>query len=192
MQLATQYILNDSSGGFIQGNTIQNVASAHTKGVEFDATAVPVRGLTLNASFAYLNAKYVNFPFLNISSLGTTTINLAGYDLQNSPRWTGDAGFAYEFPVGPGQLKAGMQWIYTDTKFLTSQVDAPRSVIPTTNVVNASLDWTPNQGNWTIGLWGKNILNLHYLANVYDFPGTLAFVSPAPPAEFGGTIRYRF
>jgi iron complex outermembrane recepter protein len=192
MQLATQYIINESSGGFIQGNTIQNVASAHTKGVEFDATVVPMRGLTLNASVSYLNAKYVNFPFLNISSLGTQTINLAGYELQNSPPWSADAGFAYEFAAGPGHLKAGMQWIYTDTKFLTSQVDSPRSVIPTTNVVDASLDWTPNHGNWTIGLWGKNVLNLHYFANVYDFPGTLAFVSPAPPAEFGGTIRFRF
>jgi iron complex outermembrane receptor protein len=192
MQLATQYILNDANGDFIQGNTIQNVASAHTKGVEFDATVVPVRGLTLNASVAYLDARYVKFPFLNISSLGTETIDLSGYRLQNSPPWSGSAGFVYEFAAGPGKAKLGMQYNYTDKKFLTSQVDAPRSVIAPVSLVNANLDWTPNNGNWTIGLWGKNIFDHRYLANVYDFPGTLAFVTPAPPAEFGGTVRYRF
>lgn len=61
MQLAQQYFTTDENGVVVQGNTVLNVASSNIKGVEFDVTAQPVRGLTLTGSAAYLDAKYDKF-----------------------------------------------------------------------------------------------------------------------------------
>jgi iron complex outermembrane receptor protein len=192
MQLSQQYITAVAGNNYVQGNTILNVASAHIKGVEFDGSAVPFKGLTLNGSFAYLDAKYVKFPFTEITALGTTTLDLAGYSLQNSPKWSASIGFNYETAINNGKLDVSMQYNYTGQKFLTSQVDAPRSVIQPTHLVNANIDWYPTSRDWSIGLWGTNILNKHYLANVFDFPGTFAFVSYAPPREWGGSLKFHF
>lgn len=189
MQLSQQYFSEDDNGVFIQGNTILNVASAEIKGIEFDATAAPIEGLTLTGSVAYLDAKYKQFLFTEISALGVTVRDLAGARLQNSPKWSGSASINYEFDVGAGSMNANVLYTYTGSKFLTSQVNAPRSVIQPTNVWNASLDWKPTGDNWSIGFWGRNLFDKRYLANVFDFPGSFSFVSLAPPREYGATFK---
>jgi iron complex outermembrane receptor protein len=194
MQLSQQYITSVPGNDYVQGNTILNVASAHIKGIEFDGSAVPFKGLTLTASATYLDAKYKKFPFLAIDGLHPQGffIDLAGYRLQNSPKWASSIGFNYQFGIGPGRASAGMTYNYTAQKFLTSQTDAPRSVIQPTHLVNANLDWTPDNGNWSIGVWGTNIFDNRYLANVYDFPGLFSFVSYAAPREYGATAKFHW
>nr|WP_047165645.1 TonB-dependent receptor [Sphingomonas sp. Y57] len=192
MQLSQQYFTTDANGLFVQGNTILNVASAHIKGVEFDGSAVLFPGFTVNGSFTYLDAKYKKFPFLEISVIGSTVRDLSGFRLQNSPKWAASMGATYEFPLGPGKMTVNGQYNYTGQKFLTSQVDAPRSIIQPTHLVNANIDWSPDGANWSIGVWGTNLLDKRYNANVFDFPGTFAFASYAPPREWGGTVRYHW
>jgi len=192
MQLAEEYITSVPGNNYVQGNSILNVASAIIKGIEFDGSAVPFRGLTLTESFTYLDAYYVNFPYTEINAIATTVVNLAGHTLQNSPKWVNSLGFNYETPLSIGKLTFGMKYNYTDKKFLTSQVDAPRSTIQATNFVDGNIDWSPDGGKWSLGLWGTNIFDRHYLANVYDFPGTFAFVQYAAPRQWGGTVRYHF
>lgn len=192
MQLSQQYFTTDANGLFVQGNTILNVASARIKGVEFDGSAVVFPGFTLNGSFTYLDAKYKKFPFLEISVIGSTIRDLSGFRLQNSPKWAASLSATYEFDLGPGETTINGQYNYTGQKFLTSQVDAPRSIIQPTHIVNASVDWSPHGASWSIGLWGTNLFDKRYNANVFDFPGTFAFATYAPPREWGGSIKYRW
>jgi iron complex outermembrane receptor protein len=192
MQLSQNYFAPDTGGGFVQGNTILNVASSEIKGVELDASVVPTEGLTLNASVAYLDAKYKNFPFTEISVIGVTVRDLSGYRLQNSPEWAGSASVKYEQAAGPGTLAASLLYTYIGKKYLTSLVDSARATIQPTHYVNANLDWSPNGDRWTVGLWARNLLDKRYLQNVFDAPGTFAFVSYAPPREYGVTVNYTF
>jgi iron complex outermembrane receptor protein len=192
MQLAQNYFAPDSGGGFVQGNTILNAAKAKIKGVEFDAAVIPFQGLTLNASVAYLDAKYSQFPFTAISALGSSVIDLAGYRLQNAPEWSGSASARYEFKVGGGGLATELTYTYTGQKFLDALNDTPRSSIQPTNYVNGNVDWTPAGGAWSVGLWARNIFDKRYVDNVFDAPGTFAFVSYAAPREYGATVRFNF
>jgi iron complex outermembrane receptor protein len=193
MQLAQQYFAEDENGVSVQGNTVLNVASASIKGVELDVTAVPVEGLTLTGSVAYLDGQYEEFFLTQIDLAGgPVQVDLAGNRLQNSPVWSGALGLNYTVPVGNGRIIANALYTYTGPKFLTSLVNAPRSRLQETHLVNASIDWQPTAANWTIGVWGRNLFDNRYLQNVFDFPGVFAFVSYQSPREYGATFRYNF
>jgi len=192
MQLSQNYFAPNTGGGFVQGNTILNVASSEIKGVELDASVLPVQGLTLSASVAYLDARYKKFPFTEISVIGVTVRDLSGYRLQNSPEWAGSATAKYECAVGPGHVAGSVMYTYTGRKYLTSLIDSPRATIQPTHYVNTSIDWSPSGDNWSLGLWARNLLDKRYLQNVFDAPGTFAFVSYAPPREYGLTVNYNF
>jgi iron complex outermembrane recepter protein len=192
MQLAQNYFAPSTGGSFVQGNTILNAARAKIKGVEFDGSMLVATGLTLSSSAAFLDAKYSKFPFTVINALGSNVINLAGYELQNSPRWSATAGAKYEFSVGPGMVAWNVLYTYTGQKYLDALNDTPRSSIQPTNYVNMNLDYQPNHGNWSVSAWARNLMDKRYVDNVFDAPGTFAFVSYAPPREYGITAKYHF
>ncbi|HET8613647.1 MAG TPA: TonB-dependent receptor, partial [Sphingomonas sp.] len=115
-----------------------------------------------------------------------------GYPLQNAPKWGVSAGFNYDLPLGPADLSFGMSYHYTSKKYLNAINDTPRALVQPTNYIDANIDFTPTNSWWSIGLWGKNLLNHHYIASVYDAPGTIGLVNYTPPREYGVTVKAHF
>jgi iron complex outermembrane receptor protein len=187
MQLAQIYFLG-SGTDLVQGNTILNAASSRIKGVEAEVTAAPVDGLTLNASVAYLSAKYHDFNFTEPN--GTIT-SLKGQRLQNAPKWTASAGFNYEFPIGSMKGRIGAAYNYTSEKLLTSIKDVPRARVQPQHLVNANADLMIND-NITIGVYGTNLFDERYINSVFDSPGTLGLVNYAPPRQYGISAKVTF
>ncbi len=183
IQLAQIYFI-----GTLQGNTIINAASARIKGFEAEVTAVPVYGLTLTGSLAYLSAKYKNFLF--VEAVGPPT-DLSGQRLQNAPKWSGAFGFNYEFPVGGMKGRLGANYTFASEKLLTSIKDVPRSRIQPQKLVNANFDLKITDAI-TIGLWGTNIFDKRYINSVFDAPGTLGLVNYAPPRQYGASAKFVF
>ncbi|WP_231638985.1 TonB-dependent receptor [Sphingomonas profundi] len=195
IQIATIYFTTDAAGTFVQGNRIINAAKAEIKGFEFEATALPFEGLTLNGSLAYLDAKYKKFDFFDSNTAGgnmAQTRSLKGFALQNAPKWSATAGFTYEADVGPGKAAFHLAYSYVSSKFLTAVNDTPRSKIQPTHLVDGNIDWTPTDSFWSIGVWGRNLLDNRYIASVFDAPGTLGLVNYAPPREYGVTAKVHF
>lgn len=188
IQLAQIYFLG-SGQNIVQGNTIINAASAHIKGFELEVTAAPVQGLTIKGALAYLDAKYSRFPFL----LPNGSIrDLSGQRLQNAPAWTASADVTYRFPLAGGNGRINAQYTYTSDKLETSIIETARATVQPTHYVNGNLDWSPAGDAFTIGLWVRNLFNNHYIASVFDAPGTLGLVNYAPPREFGVSAGYKF
>ncbi len=188
IQLAQQYFLN---GGTQQGNTILNAAKAIIKGAELEVTALPVEGLTLSGSAAYLDATYKNFDFFDAPT--ASFIDLSGYRLQNAPKWTASVNATYAFDVtGLGHFSANVAYNYVASKYLTNLTDTPRSRIQPTNIVNANLDFTPADGPVTLSLWAKNLFDKRYIQSILDIPGTVALLNYANPREYGASARVKF
>jgi iron complex outermembrane receptor protein len=188
MQLAQIYF-KGSGANLVQGNTILNAAVSHIKGFESELTVVPVTGLTINGSLAYLDAKYSKFDFLLPNK---TVLDLKGQRLQNAPKWTATTGVSYEFPMSAdltGRFSGTVN--YTSEKQLTSIVNTARSTIRPQTIVNASFDVKFAAG-YTIGVWATNLLDSRYINSVFDSPGTLGLTNYAPPRMFGGTIKAEF
>jgi iron complex outermembrane receptor protein len=187
LQLAQIYFVQ-VNGVTVNDNTILNAANAETKGIELEINARPVPHLRLNLDYAYLSAKYTKFDY-QLPTGGV--LDLKGKDLQNAPHNTASASFAWEIPAGAGQFDVGAGFRYTGEKYFTSLLNTPRSKVQATSYLDANLDWTPKAGGpLTFSLWGRNVTNKHYIASVFDAPGTLGLVNYEPPREYGLTAKY--
>ncbi|MDI1295123.1 MAG: TonB-dependent receptor, partial [bacterium] len=174
-----------------QGNRILNAGKAEIKGFEFETTAVPVQGMTLRASLAYLDAKYKQFDY--IDAVSGQILDLAGYRLQNAPKWNASFGANFVIPVGNGaELVSDVNYAYTASKYYTAILDTPRAKIQPTHVVDGTITYYPAGHGWSLGLWAKNLLDTRYLSTVYDSPGYGGIAGYAPPRQFGGSATFTF
>jgi iron complex outermembrane receptor protein len=76
-----------------------NAAVAKVNGVELDAQLQPVDNFTIRLALNYLDARYSDFS-------PVPTVNLSGFPLSRSPKWSWNAGVNYALPIGEGQLVA--------------------------------------------------------------------------------------
>jgi len=197
MQLPIIYYGEDEQTGAVQhSSTIINAAKSETYGFELEATTIPVEGLTINGSVGYLHAEYTDFPFIDPSTVGPVIpeqINLKGYRLQNSPKWTYTFGARYEFPLGSGLAAIGGEFQHVGNKYNTNLQNTPRSEIQPTDYINANLEWTPDDRRWSINIWALNLADERYIDSVFDGgAGSLALVSYAPPRQYGVSFNYNW
>ena len=87
---------------------------------------------------------------------------------------------------------ADASWLYTAKKFYTAVTDTPRSTVQPTYYLDALLTYYGPDDRYSIGLWGKNLLDKRYISTVYDSPGYMGIVGFAPPRQFGVTAGYKF
>ena len=188
MQVAEIYY---DSATHVQGNRILNAAKSRIFGFEAETQIVPTEGLTLRGSLAYLNARYQQF--LYIDPVSGATVNLAGYDLQNAPHWSGTIGANYTVKMANGgRLVTDIAWMYTAKKFYTAIEDNPRSTVQATSLVDGTLTYHTANDRYVLGLWVKNMFDKHYISTVYDSPGYMGLVGYAPPRQFGGSVAVNF
>lgn len=188
MQVAQIYFDTDTA---TQGNRILNAGKSEIKGFELETTAVPVDGMTLRASLAYLDAKYKEFPYTD--PLSGEVLDLEGYRLQNAPKWNASFGANFVVPLGNGaDLVSDVSYTYTSSKYYTAILDTPRSKIQPTHLVDASLTYRPDGAAWSLGLWATNLLDSRYMSTVYDSPGYAGLAGYAPPRQWGGSVNFNF
>ncbi|MCW1427806.1 TonB-dependent receptor [Novosphingobium sp. JCM 18896] len=174
-----------------QGNRILNAGRAEIKGFELETTAVPVEGMTLRASLAYLDARYKEF--LYTDAVSGQALDLKGFRLQNAPKWNATVGVNFAIPLGNGaSLVSDLSYAYTSSKFYTAILDTPRSKIQPTHLVDGTLTYKPEGGAWSIGVWATNLLDARYLSTVYDSPGYGGIAGYAPPRQFGASASFSF
>ncbi|MCW1382546.1 TonB-dependent receptor [Novosphingobium sp. KCTC 2891] len=188
MQLAQIYF-KGTGADLVQGNTILNAAASHIKGFESELTVVPVKGVTINGSLAYLDATYAKFDYLLPSG---ATLDLKGKRLQNAPKWTASTSIAYEFPMG-GELSGRFSatYNYTGQKQLTSIIASARSTIQPQHIVNANFDVKVGD-HYTVGVWATNLLDSRYINSVFDSPGTIGLTNYAQPRMFGASFKAEY
>lgn len=122
------------------------------------------------------------------------TINCAGFQLVRTPSWTGHVGYSHTFGLSNGgaitpgvraQLSSGY---YTAIDFLPGEYQAGFALL------DADLTYTPQEGNWSVALWGRNLTNhaiftqmfrSPFVNNALAGPGGLIEGAIRPPRTFG-------
>ncbi|GAD50037.1 putative TonB-dependent receptor [Caenibius tardaugens NBRC 16725] len=189
MQVTQNYIL-DGDGPTQIGTSIFNAAQSTIKGFELEVTALPVDGLTLNGTLAYLDAKYDKFLFFN--SLTGDYDDLKGYRLQNSPKWAATLGATYEFALFGGTATMGAGYSYTASKFLQGLTNTPIVHIQPTHLVRANIGWKPENERWSIELWGNNLFDKRYVEAATWNTGLFSQVAYKAPREYGLSFRFNW
>ncbi|HWT52211.1 MAG TPA: TonB-dependent receptor [Caulobacter sp.] len=153
---------------FQQGTspTIRNAGNAKIKGVEVEAVAVPMDGLTINASAGYLHARYTDVLAGVLAVSGPNPFQagtFVGAPLPKTPKWKLNVSPRYEVKLGNGgSVTAIADWTYTSSIWNNAQ----RTYLlkrPAVQVVNASVAYADPGGAWTLTVGGTNLTDKRYL-----------------------------
>jgi iron complex outermembrane receptor protein len=185
IQLSTLFL--DPVTGSPAGS-IENGGDARINGFEAEITAVPVAGLTLDASAGYLDDEY-----LELSTNAIRTGITIDDRLSNVPRWSAGAGITWEGDIGVGKLTLHADLSYR-SKIYFDNLNTEQIAQPDYTLYGARIAFTPAAlPRLEIAVSGTNLgdeeyLTTAYYANIsgYDY-GFLG-----RPREIVGSARYRF
>ena len=151
---------------------VSNAGKATFKGIEFegrarlgeDIAAVGDR-LTLSTALGYIDAEYREY----ITNIGGVPTDVADFrEVQNTPKWTASGTLAYSTPVGDGDLSFATTLSYRSK---TYQFEIPNPYIDQKGFAlwDASIVYTAPDDRWSLGVFGKNILDKEYKTSGYTF-----------------------
>ena len=172
-------------------NVTRSAAKGKIQGVEFNGAVVPVRGLTLNGSYSYIDAKYTKVTDASAGAI------LQGAPFPYTPKDKFSVGGTYETSVGnAGQLGFTANYV-RQTSVSTAQTNASfYNYLPAYGLLNASINLRNVGGRpLDIGVFGTNLTNRTVPIGVLDQyasgPGTVA-LTYSEPRMYGVRLGYRF
>ncbi len=136
----------------------KNVGVAQSEGVEVEGAWSPLEGLTINASGAYLKAKYVFYPNGNCL-YPRDTIPGCVQDRSNTPfdtpTWTGSMRADYTTPITDSlNLLIGVGMNYQSNTF---RYGNPRCALAAYAKIDGRLGVEAADGKWRAALRGRNL-----------------------------------
>lgn len=181
---------------------VSNAATARIYGFEGDVRYQIVRDLELNASAAYLNAKYKSFPDApgntpcfsspavcgaNFGMAPATTVEASGFEMQRAPRYTAALGAKYSMDLLSGRLALSSN-LYETASFFEDSAHEVRQ--PSYATLGLRAEWTDSSQRYTVAVYGDNVTGKRYYLQAY--PGNTGYVSTwSAPAMVFGEIRVR-
>jgi iron complex outermembrane recepter protein len=141
------------NGGF--ASLIDNVARAEAKGIELDFEALLARGLTVRASYAYLDSSFERF----VSPSG---VDLEGAQTNRSPEDTYAVSAQYVVDVGSGSIALQASATHSDDFVFEATNPKPYNVSESYTLYDARLSYESTGGRWRVSLWGKNLTDEAY------------------------------
>ncbi len=165
------------------------------KGVEADATALVLPGVSLRAGLAYADGAYSDYPAgpcpLELQTAATTRCSLTGHRLASLPRVTLTAGADVEQPLGSGSV-----FLHLDSASRSGYSGDPSlsrfTYIRHHNLTNANLGYRFADGV-ELALFARNLFDEDYVQNVTVQAGNsgLILATPSDPRTIGATLRLR-
>lgn len=158
--------------------TVLNAGSLEISGAELEFLARPTPELTLDASIGYLDAQYGEFLDARYPGGDRAPYETPAF----APDWTARFGAAYDFnlddvgilTVGGDMNYRGDHWLSVDQ---SEQLLLPSSIVaPITSafqdgywLANARVVFAAPDGDWSIGLYGKNLGDEVYKTDFQEF-----------------------
>ena len=171
-------------GGFAQV-VIANAANSRIRGLEIEGRAVFTNQWSLDFSYGYLDAKFKGYVF-------NPTLDFSGNRMQRAPQHTLSLGLNFETKTGIGQLTSRIGYAYRSSIFFEADNNAvdPQSSERALGLWDASVNL--KNGNWTVGIWGRNLSDERYRRQVLNSTGNAQRGIWAEPRTFGARVSYDF
>ncbi|MCZ8208129.1 MAG: TonB-dependent receptor, partial [Aquidulcibacter sp.] len=183
-------VVETPPGQAIGSFAIRNAGNLRTQGLEAEVQVRPSTGLTLGFGFAYNDAVYESFtcasrprgvaPGANpacttIGANVTSTFDASGLRATNAPKYTANLDARYEWGIGEaGSWKAFVQgnafWRDDVIFGLVPEGVTNPYIQPAYGLVNGSVGITAADGQFTIRLYAKNLLDQNFVTGIFDTP----------------------
>lgn len=170
--------------GFISPPTVLVAAGkARTMGIEADGTLRLSHNLRLNANAAYIDAKFIKFVGANCygdqtvaqgcipnAALGTSTQDLSGKTMPNSPKFKFNVGAEQTIPLSslPFDLVLGADYSYR-TKAILSPTQNPETTQKAFGILNLNLTAPWHSGRFSASGFVNNVFNQHYVVDYQEY-----------------------
>ena len=151
---------------------VSNAGAADIYGLEFETNALLGRDLfgqsdelRFQGSLGWINAEYNEY----ITNIGGVPTDVSDFrEVQNTPEWSGSATLGYTTPAGGGDLYLGSTLSYRSS---TTQFEVPNPYLDQGGyaLLDASIVWTSESGNFSLGLYGRNLTDHEYRTSGYTF-----------------------
>ncbi|MDR2856361.1 MAG: TonB-dependent receptor [Novosphingobium sp.] len=216
MQLQISFVDTDPAPPTLSpGPAIVNAARSRIWGIEVEGGVQPIEGLSLQASYSYLNTKLLGYiePDLTGSGSGYNRVSggpAVGTRLTNTPKYKLTVGATYTLPTSAdvGKVSFGAVYVRTGTVFYgIDATEATRyasifkigdpqrsySLAPAYDLLNINFNWDHIAGSaLSLGLFMNNVTGTVY----YDArsPGSRGVVSRylGEPRTYGMRTRFSF
>lgn len=162
-----------------------NAANSRIKGFEMEGRAVFDSSWSLDFSYGYLDAQFKNYVF-------NPTLDFSGNRMQRAPKSTLSLGLNFETKTGLGELSTRLGYSYRSSIFFEADnnVVDPQSSEGALGLWDASINL--KTGNWTMGIWGRNLTDERYRRQVLNSTGNAQRGIWAEPRTFGARVSYEF
>lgn len=162
---------------------IQNVDKVTVKGAELSVLYAITPADTLTTALSY-NDSSIDSDLIVGAGPGAT--NVRGSHLPRSPLFAGNVTYSHGFQVGAAMLTPELTASYSDEINLALP-DTPIRGQEAVWTVDAQIGYVPDDANWRINLWGKNLSN-----EVIKGSGDGVSVYLAEPRTYGASVTASF
>jgi iron complex outermembrane recepter protein len=160
-----------------------NAAVAKVNGVELDALLQPTENFTIRLALNYLDARYSDFS-------PVPTVNLSGFPLSRSPKWSWNAGVNYAAPIGEGQLVADASIRSRSSYELTDLAAYAYFQQPAHTKTDLSLTYKAPENKFYVAAFAENLENDVVVTSVTTGAnGSLTF---GDPRTYGIRAGFKF
>jgi iron complex outermembrane receptor protein len=175
------------------GSLTTNIPQATVKGIEADGRVQPLPWLTTGFQIAYTDAQWTK---PTVALPGGVEAEASSYS--DTPLLSGSVYGQVDLPVpdniGPMSVRADF---YAQDHFFFSNFEdsfSPGTKLPGYGILNLHYNWKIAATRFELALWGKNVLNRHFLADGTAFgpSGGINVAFPGAPQTFGADLTYRF
>ncbi|WP_428820797.1 TonB-dependent receptor [Microbulbifer sp. MCCC 1A16149] len=167
---------------------IRNTANATIRGAEFEMMAGLTDSLLMTMNLGYVDGEYDDI-WLDLT--GDGVVDGADYDLE-IPRlapWTYGVGLVHDLQLGSwGALTSRINYNHRDASAYT---DNNAGMLSEVEMVDFSIGFSPDSGNYRLALFGKNMLDEVSEGNDTQLPGMLGPVTLGPNSTFTPINRGR-
>jgi iron complex outermembrane receptor protein len=167
----------------------RNAAKARSQGVEVEMQVAPVRNLQINASVAYLDAEFVDYPgapclayetLAQCNSADPASIaahNIAGLPLLFAPKWSGNAGFEHTAELGEFKLVSNLNSTFRSKYFIADGYSPIWGVQGGWLKLDGRIQFGARDDKWSIALIGRNLTDKKTRGAAIRFPASITGVT---------------
>ena len=140
-------------GGYAQ--VIRNTANTDIFGLELEGSFVLTQDLMLRAAIGYIDTEYTKVKF-DLNRDGVVDRKDKDLEPPRAPTWTYSLGLLHTLRIGSRyRLVSRVNYAYRDKEYNT---DSNRGFNRQLKMLKAGVDLHVNDGQWVVGLYGKNLL----------------------------------
>ncbi|WP_428155886.1 TonB-dependent receptor [Brevundimonas sp.] len=173
---------------------ITNVPKSEIYGGEIELTWTPFSGLTISQNFGYKEGKYNEYFAIDPTATNAANPVNGPWDIIISndrsgeplqfPKFNYGGSIAYDWSMAGVALRAETNYNQRDGIYNASSA----SVLPGYWLWNANLSAGPENANWRVGLWARNLFNTEYEETRNNFNGG---ARPTSSPNEGRTVGVR-